>query len=89
MQALAEISVEDRKMQLDHSQTDIVRVEARLVEVVELFRKADKEHAEAVKKEKAAKVCCGTFLIGMFYQGCHPFLKTWKCSCKKKFVLEF
>ena len=63
MQALAEISVEDRKMQLDHSQTDIVRVEARLVEVVELFRKADKEHAEAVKKEKAAKVCCGTCII--------------------------
>ena len=30
---------------------------------------------------------CNPYTV--FYQGCRLFLKTWKCSCKKKFVLEF
>ena len=31
----------------------------------------------------------GLLISNNFDQGCHLFLKTWKCSCKKKFVLEF
>lgn len=55
MQALQEISVEDRKMQLQHSQTEIVRVDARVVEVSELFKDVDKKVSEAQKKDKTMK----------------------------------
>ncbi|XP_018019666.1 structural maintenance of chromosomes protein 3 isoform X1 [Hyalella azteca] len=55
MQALQEISVEDRKMQLDHSQSEIVRVDARIIEVTELFKDVDKKVAEAQKKDKLMK----------------------------------
>ncbi|KAF2361805.1 SMCs flexible hinge [Trinorchestia longiramus] len=55
MQALQEISVEDRKMQLDHSQSEIVRVDARVIEVSELFKEVDKKVSEAQKKDKMMK----------------------------------
>lgn len=55
MQALQEISVEDRKMQLDHSQSEIVRVDARVIEVAELFKEVDKKVSEAQKKDKVMK----------------------------------
>lgn len=55
MQALQEISVEDRKMQLEHSQSEIIRVDARVAEVSELFKDVDKKVSEAQKRDKLMK----------------------------------
>uniref|UniRef100_A0A6A7FP57 Structural maintenance of chromosomes protein 3 n=1 Tax=Hirondellea gigas TaxID=1518452 RepID=A0A6A7FP57_9CRUS len=54
-QALQEISVEDRKMQLDHSQSEIIRVDARVIEVSQLFQDVDKKVSEAQKRDKTMK----------------------------------
>ena len=55
MQALQEISVEDRKMQLEHSQSEIIRVDTRRAEVSELFQEVDKKVSETQKREKTIK----------------------------------
>ncbi|KAL7632507.1 UNVERIFIED_CONTAM: hypothetical protein RMT77_017170 [Armadillidium vulgare] len=55
MQALQEISVEDRKLQLEHSQSEILRVEKRLTEMSTQFKDVDKKLSEFQKKEKGIK----------------------------------
>ncbi|KAK8741262.1 hypothetical protein OTU49_002582, partial [Cherax quadricarinatus] len=52
MQALQEISVEDRKRQLEHSQSEIQRVDARVEEVAVQYKEVEKKVAEHQKKEK-------------------------------------
>lgn len=55
MQALQEISVEDRKRQLEHSQSEIQRVDARVEEVAVQYKEVEKKVAEHQKKEKSLK----------------------------------
>ncbi|XP_050711295.1 structural maintenance of chromosomes protein 3-like isoform X4 [Eriocheir sinensis] len=56
MQALQEISVEDRKRQLDHSQSEIQRVDTRIEEVAVQYKEVEKKVTELQKKEKSLKV---------------------------------
>ncbi|KAK8741260.1 hypothetical protein OTU49_002582 [Cherax quadricarinatus] len=56
MQALQEISVEDRKRQLEHSQSEIQRVDARVEEVAVQYKEVEKKVAEHQKKEKEFKI---------------------------------
>ncbi|XP_045597906.1 structural maintenance of chromosomes protein 3 isoform X1 [Procambarus clarkii] len=55
MQALQEISVEDRKRQLEHSQSEIQRVDARIEEVAVQYKDVEKKVTEHQKKEKSLK----------------------------------
>merc|ERR1719244_1437314 len=55
VQALQEISVEDRKRQLDHSQSEIQRVDTRIDEVAVQFKDVEKKVGEHQKKEKSFK----------------------------------
>ncbi|XP_071537394.1 structural maintenance of chromosomes protein 3 isoform X2 [Panulirus ornatus] len=55
MQALQEISVEDRKRQLDHSQSEIQRVDTRIEEVAVQYKDVEKKVNELQKKEKSLK----------------------------------
>ncbi|XP_042230699.1 structural maintenance of chromosomes protein 3-like isoform X2 [Homarus americanus] len=55
MQALQEISVEDRKRQLEHSQSEIQRVDARIDEVAIQYKDVEKKVSEHQKKEKSLK----------------------------------
>ncbi|KAK7075389.1 Structural maintenance of chromosomes protein 3 [Halocaridina rubra] len=55
MQALQEISVEDRKRQLDHSQSEIQRVDNRIEEVAVQYKEVEKKVTEFQKKEKSLK----------------------------------
>lgn len=50
--ALQEISVEDRKRQLEHSQSEIQRVDSRIEEVAVQFKEVEKKVGEHQKKEK-------------------------------------
>ncbi|XP_045128734.1 structural maintenance of chromosomes protein 3-like isoform X1 [Portunus trituberculatus] len=56
MQALQEISVEDRKRQLEHSQSEIQRVDSRIEEVAVQYKEVEKKVTELQKKEKSLKV---------------------------------
>lgn len=51
-QALQEISVEDRKRQLEHSQSEIQRVDTRIEEVGSQYKDVEKKVSEHQKKEK-------------------------------------
>ncbi|XP_037784441.1 structural maintenance of chromosomes protein 3-like [Penaeus monodon] len=55
VQALQEISVEDRKRQLEHSQSEIQRVDSRIEEVAVQFKEVEKKVVEHQKKEKSLK----------------------------------
>ncbi|XP_047471238.1 structural maintenance of chromosomes protein 3-like isoform X1 [Penaeus chinensis] len=55
VQALQEISVEDRKRQLEHSQSEIQRVDTRIEEVAVQFKEVEKKVGEHQKKEKSLK----------------------------------
>ncbi|XP_042878825.1 structural maintenance of chromosomes protein 3-like isoform X2 [Penaeus japonicus] len=55
VQALQEISVEDRKRQLEHSQSEIQRVDSRIEEVAVQFKEVEKKVGEHQKKEKSLK----------------------------------
>merc|ERR1719244_1426672 len=55
VQALQEISVEDRKRQLEHSQSEIQRVDSRIEEVAVHFKEVEKKVQEHQKKEKSLK----------------------------------
>ncbi|KAK4311331.1 hypothetical protein Pmani_017158 [Petrolisthes manimaculis] len=55
MQALQEISVEDRKRQLDHSQSEIQRVDSRIDEVTNQYKDVEKRVSDHQKKEKTLK----------------------------------
>jgi len=55
MQALQEISVEDRKLQLEHSRSEITRVDRKLTEVQDCFKEVEKKVSEAQKSEKELK----------------------------------
>lgn len=54
-QALQEISVEDRKRHLEHSQSEIVRVEQRIDDVQGQYKEIEKKVSELQKKEKGQK----------------------------------
>ncbi|XP_068213135.1 structural maintenance of chromosomes protein 3 isoform X2 [Palaemon carinicauda] len=55
MQALQEISVEDRKRHLEHSQSEIQRVDSRIDEVAVQYKEVEKKLVEHQKKEKSLK----------------------------------
>ena len=55
MQALQEISVEDRKRQLEHSQSEIQRVDVRKDEVASSYKDVEKVVSDLQKKEKGLK----------------------------------
>merc|ERR1712179_825386 len=57
-QALQEISVEDRKRHLEHSQSEILRVEQRVEEVQGSYKDIEKKVSELQKTEKSKKQEC-------------------------------
>ncbi|XP_071448386.1 structural maintenance of chromosomes protein 3 [Hetaerina americana] len=55
VQALQEISVEDRKRHLDNSKSELAAIEARVEEVNRQFKETEKKVQELMKKQKGAQ----------------------------------